>query len=102
MRNGALAPAGEWFCRDFHGPGCSSQLPDTRALRGQQSSPQQVQIGQRECGIEPRGVLGQPAVANLAKARQLALPFQASNAKVVCFIAPRLSQPLLFTARSIG
>src|SRR5882672_4289856 len=32
----------------------------------------------------------------------LPLPFHASDANVDCFIGPRLNQPLLFTARSIG
>ncbi len=40
------------------------------SLRWQQSSPQQIQIREREGGIQSRGVLRQSAVANLVKAPQ--------------------------------
>jgi hypothetical protein len=50
---------------------CSSPLTSTRPLRRQQSTPQQTQVRQRKCGIQPPSVLGQAAVvANLAEAPQ--------------------------------
>ena len=42
----------------------------TRLLWRQQSSSQQIQVGQREGGEQPRGVLGQAAVAHLGEAPQ--------------------------------
>jgi hypothetical protein len=48
----------------------SSQSQETRPLRWQQSTPQQIQIRQGEGGIQPRGILRQPTVANFAKAPQ--------------------------------
>jgi hypothetical protein len=40
------------------------------ALPWQQAASQQIQIRQREGGIQPRGILRQPTVANFAKAPQ--------------------------------
>src|ERR1700722_14367069 len=48
----------------------SSSSQGVRPLRGQQSSPHQIQIGEREGGVQSRGILGQAAVANFAKAPQ--------------------------------
>src|ERR1700726_3684763 len=49
---------------------CSPRSPGTPPLWRQQSTPQQIQVRQRKGGVQPRGVLGQAAVANLAKAPQ--------------------------------
>src|ERR1700680_3501758 len=49
---------------------CSSRSQGTPPLRWQQSASQQVQVRQREGGVQPRGVLRQATVAHFAKAPQ--------------------------------
>src|SRR5580658_4120258 len=46
----------------------SSSSQGVRPLRWQQSSPNQIQLRQRECGVQSRRVLRQPAIANFARA----------------------------------
>src|SRR4029077_278570 len=48
----------------------ASRSSGTRPLRWQQAATQQIQIRQREGGIQPRGILRQSTVANFAKAPQ--------------------------------
>src|SRR5260370_37825467 len=48
----------------------SSSSQGVRPLRRQQSSSHQIQIGERERGVQSRSILGQAAVANFAKAPQ--------------------------------
>ncbi len=48
----------------------ASRSSGTRPLRWQQAAPQQIQIRQCEGGVQPRGILRQSTVANLAKAPQ--------------------------------
>ena len=53
------------------GFGQFSQFASTPLLRWQQPSPDQIQVGQRKDGEQPRRVFRQPAVANFTETPEL-------------------------------
>jgi len=62
-KSASLRGVSRFFCS-------ASRSSGTAPLRWQQAASQQIQIRQREGGIQPHGILRQPTIANFAKAPQ--------------------------------
>src|SRR5437879_4934990 len=77
----------------------SSQSRGIPPLRWQQSAPQQIQVRQREGGIQPHGVLRQPTVANFAKAPQALDHMEHMLDAGPSCGAPTVDEPLILAQR---
>jgi hypothetical protein len=82
-----------------HGFCTASRSSGARPLRWQQATPQQIQIRQRKGGIQPHGILRQPAVANLAKAPQALDHVEDMLDSRPRGGAPTVDKPLIFAQR---
>jgi hypothetical protein len=80
----------------------SSRSQGTRPLRREQTVPQQIRIRQCEAGIQPRGILRQPAVAHFAKAPQALDHMEDMLDSSPSGAAPTVDEPLILAQRGTG